>query len=105
MGTKPSFSWRSIRGSYKVVSDGLIWQIGLGSNVRIWGDKWLNNPSTYMVQSPPMVLDVVAKVEELIDQDRKGWNLTLIREIFNVEDRVAIQSVPISSINQPDKSV
>jgi hypothetical protein len=44
-------------------------------------------------------------VEELIDQDGKGWNLTLLQEIFNVEERVAIQSVPLSCTNQPDKLV
>ena len=105
MGTKPSFVWRSIQGASKVVSDGLIWRIGVGSNVWIWGDIWLNNPSTYMVQSPPKVLDAATKVEELIDQNGKGWNLTFLQEIFNMEERVAIQSVPFSCTNQPDKLV
>jgi hypothetical protein len=58
-----------------------------------------------MVQSPPSILDAAAKVEELIDHDRKGWNLSLLSETFNEEDRVAIQSVPISCTNQPDKLV
>jgi hypothetical protein len=52
LGGKPSFAWRSIQGASKIVSDGLIWRIGTGSKVRIWGDKWLNTPSTYKVQSP-----------------------------------------------------
>lgn len=88
-----------------VISDGLIWQIGFGSTVRIWGDKWLNTPSTYMVTSPPKILPKAAKVEELIDQDRKEWNSTLIGAIFNEEDRVAITSISISFTTQSDTLV
>ncbi|XP_059441847.1 uncharacterized mitochondrial protein AtMg00310-like [Corylus avellana] len=105
MGPKPSFAWRSIQGACKVVSDGLIWRVGDGSNVWIWGDKWLHNPSTYMVKSPPKVLNAEAKVKELIDHEGQGWKLTLLREIFTLEDQVAIQLVPFSCLNQPDKLV
>jgi hypothetical protein len=90
MGSKPSFAWRSIQGASKIVHDGLIWWIGAGSKVRIWGDKWLNNPSTYTVQSPLSILDPLAKVDELIDHDKNGWNLSLLSEIFNEEGWVAI---------------
>jgi hypothetical protein len=105
LGGKPSFAWRSIQGASKIVSDGLIWRIGTGSKVRIWGDKWLNTPSTYKVQSPVKGLDETAKVEELIDHDRKGWNLQLIEEIFIEDDQRAIKGAPVSSSNQPDKLV
>jgi hypothetical protein len=42
---------------------------------------------------------------ELFDQERRGWNITLLREIFNMEDQVAIQLVPISCTSQPDQLV
>lgn len=61
--------------------------------------------STYMVQSPPMLLDSAAKVKELIDHDRKGWNVHLLDDIFNEEDHMAIKGIPISSSNQPDRLV
>jgi hypothetical protein len=58
-----------------------------------------------MVQSPPTGLDEAAKVEELIDHDRKGWNVQLTDEIFNEDDQRAIKVVPISSSNQPGELV
>jgi hypothetical protein len=83
----------------------LIWRIGDGSEVKIWGDKWLPSTTTFMIQSPPIVLDVDAKVKELIDQEGQGWNLELLTEIFNQTDRLAIQSIPIICTKQPDELV
>jgi ribonuclease HI len=105
LGTKPSFSWRSIQGACKIVSDGLIWRIGEGSKVKIWGDRWIHNPTTYMIQSPPTILVEEAKVEELIDHDRKGCNVELLDALFNEDDWMAIKGIPISSSSQPNKLV
>jgi hypothetical protein len=41
LGNKPSFIWRSILSSRSLIQDGLVWRIGDGSRVHIWGDKWL----------------------------------------------------------------
>lgn len=59
-----------------------------------------------MVQSPSKVLGSEARVMESFDQEGRGWNnITLLREIFNMEDQAAIQSVPISCTGQPDQLV
>jgi hypothetical protein len=73
--------------------------------VQIWGDKWLSTPSTYCVQSPPKILTENAKVCHLIDHNTRWWKKSLIEEIFNSEEANAIQSIPISAMNQPDKQV
>ena len=68
LGNKPSIIWRSVYNSRASVQEGLIWRIGDGSMVHIWGDKWLPTPTTYCIQSPPpkgLALD--ALVSELID--------------------------------------
>ena len=52
LGSKTSFPWRRIQGACNIVGERLIWRIGEGESVRIWGDKWLPSASTYMVQSP-----------------------------------------------------
>ena len=35
LGNKPSFAWRSIRGSGDLLKDGLVWRIGNGLTAKI----------------------------------------------------------------------
>lgn len=85
--------------------DGLIWRISNRAKARIWGDKWLLTPTTYMVQSPLKILATEAKVQELIDHHVHGWNLPLIEAIFSPINSRAIKTIPISFTNQPDVQV
>jgi hypothetical protein len=101
-GRKPSFAWRSIQNSCELVREGLIWRVGNGSSVRIWKDKWLPLPSTYMVHSPPVLLEPNATVGDLIDSDTKWWDISLLERMFTEEEIKAIQTVPLSRTNQPD---
>jgi ribonuclease HI len=105
LGNKPSFIWRSIYNSRALVKEGLIWRIGDGSRVHIWGDKWLPTPTTYCIQSPPKNLAPDTMVSELIDRRAGGWKQNLLIENFNKEEVDAIQSIPISLTNQPDKQI
>jgi hypothetical protein len=34
-----SFAWKSISGTRDLIREGLIWRIGNGAFVKIWGDK------------------------------------------------------------------
>jgi hypothetical protein len=51
MGNNPSFAWRSIWNAKKLLQAGLLWRIGNGQTIHIWGDRWLPTPSSHMVQS------------------------------------------------------
>jgi hypothetical protein len=35
---------------------GLIWRVGDGSAIHIWGDRWIPNPTTFMIQTPRRIL-------------------------------------------------
>lgn len=47
--------------------EGLFWLLGDGKRVKIWGDKWVPQPTTFMTQSPCTILPIDAKVTKLID--------------------------------------
>jgi ribonuclease HI len=102
LGNRPSFAWRSIQGASDLIKGGLIWRVGNGKKVRIWKDKWLPTPSTYMMQSPPLILDPNATVSQLVDAETKGWNFVLLERLFSREEIISIQSVPLSITNQED---
>ena len=105
LGNKPSFAWRSIHSSCELLKEGLIWRVGNGEQVQIWKDKWLPQPSTYMVQSPPVLLYPNALVSELIDKDTQWWKLNILENLFLKEEIQLIVSLPLSTTNQRDKQI
>jgi hypothetical protein len=102
VGARPSFAWRSIYCSCETLKEGLIWPIGNRAIVRIWKDRWVSNPSTFHIFSPPTVLNSNATVKELFEPDLKRWNVPLLEQFFSKEEVQLIQSIPISYTNQPD---
>lgn len=46
------------------------------------------------------ILDVEAKVAELIDTDTVAWNLNLVKEVFSKEEADIICQIPLS--HRPD---
>lgn len=59
-------------------------------------DKWLPTPTTYAIQSPRKVFSDDAKVCNLIDNDSKWWNGTLLNSIFCKEEAEVISRIPLS---------
>lgn len=39
-------------------------------NIRIWHDRWIPRPYTYMVQTPPNLLAPDSRVADLIDLEK-----------------------------------
>jgi hypothetical protein len=65
-----------------VLKEGLIWRIRNGATVQIWKDKWIPNPSTFRIVTPPNILSPNATVKELFEPNLKGWNIPLLEDIF-----------------------
>jgi hypothetical protein len=102
VGHCPSFAWRSIHSSSAIVKEGLVWQVGNGSSVRIWKDRWFPQQPMFRILSPSMVLNPDAKVCDLIDANTKWWNNQLLDLLFTKEEKKMIQSISINSTNRSD---
>jgi ribonuclease HI len=105
LGSKPSFAWRSIHGARELLSEGLMWRVGNGRRINIWGDNWVPIPSTYRIHSPPKSLTRESKVRELFDNKKTGWDRDKLVHNFSVEEIAAILSIPISQTEQPDAQI
>ncbi|CAL2240574.1 unnamed protein product [Prunus armeniaca] len=95
-GQSPSLIWRSILWGRQVIEQGLIWRIGGGTSVRVFHDKWIPKPYTFL----PLInrgLLPEAKVSDLITTS-SGWNRTLLDLSFCDEDCAAILSIPLPSV-------
>jgi ribonuclease HI len=83
----------------------MIWRVGNGRKIKIWGDKWLPSPTTYAIQSPVHILNSEARVCDLIDPDLQWWNIPLIKEVFKEEEVEKICSLAICPRTQEDQTV
>lgn len=60
---------------------GLIWRVGDGSKINIWGDAWIPNGVLCRAVTP-RGRTVYNKVSDLIDPYLGSWDKEIIREIF-----------------------
>jgi hypothetical protein len=101
-GSRPSLAWRSILAANDLLKEGLIWRIGDGKSVAIWGDRWLPKPTSYKVQSPCRLLNIEDRVSSLIDASIASWNTVLVREIFDPDEADLICNMALSKYGQSD---
>lgn len=105
LGSKPSFSWRSMLAGRELLEAGMIWRIGDGKSVAIWADRWIPRPTTFSVLSLCNTLPPLAHVEELITGNPPELNRGLIHSIFLEDKADIICSIPLSKYNQPDRRI
>lgn len=103
MDNNSSFVWRSILSSRSLLDEGIIWRIVNEEFVRIWSDRWFPQPSSFKPKSVVKILNAEAKVAELIDANKKSWNLKLVKEVFSDVEAKIICQIPICLSNRLDK--
>jgi hypothetical protein len=99
LGSKPSFAWRSILSAKDLLQQGVIWRVGNGQRIKVWGDRWVPKATSYLVQTPPRVLPECSIVAALIDRDTRGWNINLLKEVFFEEEVQVISNIPLSPLS------
>ena len=65
-----------------LVKEGIIWRVGNGRVVKVWGDRWLPGSSSYGVISPRLFLHEDTQVGELIDTEVMCWKSSMVDSIF-----------------------
>lgn len=78
----------------QALKKGLIWRVGDGSKINIWGDAWIPNGISRRPITPRGRI-VYNKVSDLIDPYSGSWDRELIRDIFWEEDVKHILAIPI----------
>ena len=89
-------------GYQDVVKAGSRWQVGDGSSVQIWLDKWLPKQTTFRVISPPTTIPADSRVCTLLNEDNREWKEDMIRKIFLPDDVNAILGIPRSRTQAKD---
>ena len=88
-----------------MVHSGAIWRVWDGKDIRVWGDKWLPTPSSFLVQSPRLNQMGDWKFFSLIDQDTKQWNVPLVAVTFLSDEVATITNIPLSPFQPKDRLI
>jgi len=105
LGSRPSFAWRSIANARPLLRKGLVWRVGNGKDIKVWGEQWLPTPTTYSVQSYPRIIDENAHVADLINVETQCWKADLIRSVFEEEEAKVIINIPLSPMLPSDRLI
>lgn len=70
--------------------------MGNGRTIRIWEDAWIDLKAGQKVTSQKPPACTYNRVEELMNRDKMGWNIPLLRELFREDEVAAIHSTPIN---------
>ena len=78
-----------------VISNGALWRIGDGKDIRIWQQWWISSSGSGKVLSPRLdqSLDVV---QDLFISGTKTWDFELIDRNFLRWETDGIKSIPFS---------
>ena len=104
LGYNPSYAWRSIFNSLEVIRRGIRWRVGNGKLIHIWEDKWLPNPTTYKVCSPPQDIGDFPMVSSLIDEETRHWKVEMVKRFFLPFEAESIINIPLR-YNLPNDSI
>ena len=79
-----------------------MWRVGNGSTIRVYWDKWLPGKFPSMIKSPRVGAPGDVRVDSLINQDTKQWDLAKIDLLFLPFEAAKIKSILLCFSNQAD---
>ena len=105
LGKNPSYTWRSLVAARGVLNRGLKWNIGNGRKARIWIDRLIPTPNSFMVVSPQPSNFENELVEIFLDHKLGRWNTSAVKKSFLPHEAETILSSPINQILPDDALV
>ena len=78
----------------RVISKGLKWVIGNGKQIRVFKDRWIPCPISFMTILPDPRIDI--RVADLFDRNRRWWDIDKLNRFLLAGDKEIVLSIPIS---------
>ena len=88
-----------------MVEEGIRWQVGNGSKIQVWSDKWLPCANMHEVIFPYGDSSPNLRVSDLIDHNLCCWKSGLLDALFLPFEVDVIKVIPLSSRLSNDKLI
>ncbi|KAK9991870.1 hypothetical protein SO802_026855 [Lithocarpus litseifolius] len=91
-----SYSWKSIVKTIPLIKSGMLWRVGDGKQIKIFGERWLSGEEPAKVISPSNSISADWTVSRLLDLSGAGWNDQLVDAMFlpfeaqRIEEKIAL---------------
>ena len=97
--------WRSILWGRDILALGVRWRVGDGSNIGVFSDAWLPRPLSFKPATVPCEDVQEWKVNQLLYQGTREWNVELIKTTFWPIDWDVIFSIPLGMTESTDRRI
>ncbi|KAF4363468.1 hypothetical protein F8388_016596 [Cannabis sativa] len=101
VGRSPSYIWKSIIWGRELLIKGLRKKVGTGDTILVFQDPWLPRPFSFKPTSFNHSHSNLL-VKDLMAETRIGWNVDLLRVLFNEADQQCIGSIPLCKFPKED---
>ncbi|XP_074323048.1 uncharacterized protein LOC141659993 [Apium graveolens] len=95
LGPNPSYLWRSLLQTQDVLKQGMKKKIGNGLSTMAWKVPWLSDLEDGFIETEAYEQLQHAKVQALLDESQKVWDVEIISDLFNERDKNLILQIPI----------
>lgn len=104
-GSNPSFIWSSLIRFQECIIRHSRWRVKNGDSINVWIDNWLPDNANPWITTDvyPYLLD--AKVSSLLIDHERGWDVDIIKDIFNQRDADLILNTHLLRANREDKLI
>ncbi|KAF7123907.1 hypothetical protein RHSIM_Rhsim12G0012300 [Rhododendron simsii] len=100
-GTSPFWIWTCLPEGREIIIRRL--QVGNGKSINVWSDKWVGYNPKLVILGPPPANCSMKVVRDLMVDNGKGWNHSLVQSLFNLEIFGAIVATLISWTDKEDE--
>ena len=91
-----SYVWTSISAARKLLLVGIRKKIHSGCEVKVWEDLWIPTTPARQAISVTPVMHPNMRVNDLINQVLKDWDVGLLENYANLDDTPLIRSLAIN---------
>ena len=99
-----SFSGRGIEGVKSTLAKGACRLVGSGVSILVWNDPWIPGLPNFCPHPSDGLLDQQClSVSQLMNLDKSGWDLDVLKSLFESDSMRAILNIPRWNPNHPDK--
>ncbi|PWA45874.1 hypothetical protein CTI12_AA352020 [Artemisia annua] len=102
-GSHPSWLWQTLLIGGDLLLRGVRWQVGNGSNIYFWKQKWIPYPDDFYVRHPSGPFSPDALVSDFINNG--AWDVLKINNVVLPQEVTLIPPIPISKTRASDKLV